>query len=106
MNSGIEVEYVKIYIQGPMEQGRSYGGGGPRGGRAPHKLSVPPPGAPPQKKKIMHTYFFYLPISRVCNTLLPTNIKYALLKYALNCLFVIGCSSTPIHIARNSTFIM
>ena len=75
-------------------------GGGPGGGGGP----LPPP---PTKKKIMHTYFFYLPISCVCKYFAPDKYHaYALLKCALKCLFVMGCSSTPIHIERNSTFIM
>ena len=62
-------------------------------------IAAPPPGAPPQKN---YAYiFFNLPISRVCEYFAPHKYHaYAFLKYALKCLFL------PIHIERNSIFMM
>ena len=83
------------------QQGRSYGGGG--GGHVPpiNSRCVPPP---TQKK---HAYiFFNLPISCVCKYFAPhKNHAYAFLKYALNC-FICKWLFLPIHMERNSTFII
>ena len=77
-------------------------------GHVPPTNSRCTPGAPPPtKKKIMNTFFFFLPISRVCKYFAPhKNHAYVFLKYALKCLFVNACSSPCIHIESNSTFIM
>ena len=72
----------------------------------PSTNSLVPPRVPPPTKKNHAYIFFKLPISRGCKYFAPhKNHAYAFLKYALKCLFVNGCSSRPIHIERNSTFI-